>query len=74
MGKYAIGLDYGTNSVRALVVDINTGEELGSYVFNYEHGEAGIILDPKNPNVARQHPADYIKGLEVSIEGGSHRG
>jgi L-ribulokinase len=69
MGKYAIGLDYGTNSVRALVVDINTGEELGTYVFNYEHGEAGIILDPKNPNVARQHPADYIKGLEVSIEG-----
>jgi L-ribulokinase len=68
MGKYSIGLDYGTNSVRALVVDISTGEEVGTYVFNYEHGEDGILLDPKNPNVARQHPADYIKGLEVSIE------
>lgn len=69
MGKYAIGLDYGTNSVRALVVNIENGEELGTYVYNYEHGEDGIILDPKNPNVARQHPADYIKGLEVTIEG-----
>ncbi|MEN2984318.1 MAG: ribulokinase [Dictyoglomaceae bacterium] len=68
MGKYAIGLDFGTNSVRALVVDISTGEEVGTYVFNYEHGEDGVILDPKNPNVARQHPADYVKGLEVSIE------
>ncbi|PMQ01696.1 MAG: ribulokinase [Dictyoglomus sp. NZ13-RE01] len=68
MPKYAIGLDYGTNSVRALVVDISTGEEVGTYVFNYENGEEGILLDPKNPNVARQHPADYIKGLEVSIE------
>lgn len=68
MGKYAIGLDYGTNSVRALVVDIRNGEEIGTYVFNYEHGEDGIVLDPKNPNVARQHPADYIKGMEVSIE------
>ncbi|MGC9055230.1 MAG: ribulokinase, partial [Candidatus Hydrogenedens sp.] len=50
------------------VVDISTGEEVGTYVFNYEHGEDGVLLDPKNPNVARQHPADYIKGLEVSIE------
>ena len=69
MGKYAIGLDYGTNSVRALVVDIRNGEELSTYVYNYEHGEDGVVLDPKNPNVARQHPADYIKGLEVTIEG-----
>ncbi len=69
MPKYTIGLDYGTNSVRALIVDITSGEEVGTYVFNYEHGEDGILLDSKNPNVARQHPADYIKGLEVSIEG-----
>ena len=65
--KYSIGVDYGSNSVRALVVDITNGRELGSCVHNYESGEAGIILDKKNPHVARQNPADYVKGLEVTV-------
>ncbi|MFH1824362.1 MAG: FGGY family carbohydrate kinase [Candidatus Firestonebacteria bacterium] len=67
--KYSIGIDFGTNSVRTLIVDISNGKEIGTYVFNYEKGENGIILDKKNPLVARQHPADYLKGLEVSIIG-----
>jgi len=67
--KYSIGLDFGTNSVRALVVDISNGEELSNYVFNYEKGDNGVILDRNNPLVARQHPIDYLKGLEVSIIG-----
>ncbi len=67
--KYTIGLDYGTNSVRALIADIATSEEVGTCIFNYEKGDAGIILDHKNPNVARQHPGDYIKGIEVAIKG-----
>src|SRR5438105_4798618 len=64
--KYSIGLDYGTNSVRCLIVSISSGEEVGSAVWNYEHGEDGVILD-RNPNLARQDPADYLKGAEVSI-------
>jgi len=64
--KYAIGLDYGTNSVRALVVDIAHGREVGTSVWNYEHGTAGVILG-RDPNLARQHPADYVKGAEVTI-------
>jgi L-ribulokinase len=63
MPQYAIGLDYGTNSVRALVVDVATGREVGSAVCGYEHGEEGILLG-RDPNLARQHPADYVKGAQ----------
>ncbi|MEI6972340.1 MAG: ribulokinase [bacterium] len=60
--RYSLGLDYGTNSCRALLVDLRDGAEVASHVFNYPSGKAGILLDPKDPNVARQNPADYIKG------------
>ena len=62
MSKYAIGLDYGTNSCRALIVDLETGREPATQVFVYPSGEAGILLDPRDPNVARQHPRDYLDG------------
>ncbi len=65
--KCAIGLDYGTNSVRCLIVDIANGNELGTAVYEYETGEAGIILDPTDHNLARQNPADYVKGIEGTI-------
>ena len=65
--KYSLGLDFGTNSVRALLVDVRTGRELATAVFSYPSGQAGIILDPKNPNLARQNPDDYLKGIEASV-------
>jgi L-ribulokinase len=65
---YTIGLDYGTNSVRSLLVDISNGKELGTSVHEYETGEAGIILDPADHNLARQNPADYLKGLEITTK------
>src|SRR5436309_11552612 len=64
---YTIGLDFGTNSVRALVVEVRSGREMGSHVWDYEHGEAGVILDARSPELARQHPADYVKGIEISV-------
>ena len=64
--QYTIGLDYGTNSVRALIVDTANGREVGTAVWNYEHGTAGVILS-HDPNLARQHPADYLKGAEITI-------
>jgi L-ribulokinase len=67
MGKYAIGLDYGTNSCRALIVDLSNGTELASSVFNYPTGDAGIIVDASDPNLARQNPADYVQGAEETI-------
>ena len=64
---FALGIDYGTNSVRALVVDVKEGRELGTAVVNYPSGREGILLDPRDPNLARQHPADYLHGLEQSV-------
>jgi len=65
---YTVGLDYGTNSVRCLIVDIANGNELGSSVYEYETGQAGVILDSADHNLARQNPVDYIKGLEVVVK------
>ena len=43
MKKYAIGLDYGTNSCRALIVDLSDGFEVASSLFNYPSGELSLI-------------------------------
>ncbi len=64
---YAIGLDFGTNSVRALVADVATGREAGTGVFEYPSGEEGVLLDRDRPDLARQHPGDYVRGVERSI-------
>jgi L-ribulokinase len=62
---FSLGLDFGTNSVRALLVDLADGREIAAAVHDYETGEAGIILDARDPNLARQNPADYIRGTEA---------
>lgn len=66
---YTIGIDFGTNSVRALIVDTKDGRELGTSVYNYPSGVDGIIIDPKDPHVARQKPQDYLKGLVRCVKG-----
>ncbi len=65
--RYSVGLDYGTNSVRALLVNVANGREVASAVWNYPHGQAGVILS-RDPNLARQHPADYIRGAEAVLK------
>ncbi len=66
--SYTIGVDYGTDSVRALVVDTRTGEEMGTHVFEYPRWKEGNYCDP-SANLFRQHPLDYLEGLEVSVVG-----
>lgn len=61
---YTIGLDYGTNSARALVVDCKDGREIGTAVVGYPSGQQGIVLDGKDHHLARQNPADYLYVLE----------
>jgi len=67
--KFSLGIDYGSNSVRALVVRCEDGAEFGSHVVNYPGGKEGILLDPKDHHLARQHPGDYLTGLELSVRG-----
>ena len=68
MSKYVIGLDFGTNSCRSLIVDITDGNELASHVFSYPSGSDGVIVDTADPNLARQNPADYLAGIEITIK------
>ncbi len=62
--RYTIGLDYGSNSARALVVDCADGREIGTAVVDYPSGQQGILLDPADHHLARQNPADYLWVLE----------
>jgi L-ribulokinase len=64
---FTLGIDFGTNSVRALVVRCTDGVEFGSAVANYPSGHQGVLLDPRDHNLARQHPGDYLVGLDKSV-------
>ncbi len=64
---YTLGLDYGTNSVRCIVVDVRNGNEIASDVFDYPSGQSGCILDSSEHNLVRQNPDDYIEGLKVTV-------
>jgi L-ribulokinase len=64
--KYTIGLDYGTDSVRSLIVDVSTGEEVASAVYNYPRWKKGLYCNAAL-NQFRQHPKDYLEGLEYTI-------
>jgi L-ribulokinase len=64
---FTIGVDFGTNSVRAVVVDTSNGRTAGTAVFNYPSGVQGVLLDRHDPHLARQNPADYVEGLRTSV-------
>jgi L-ribulokinase len=66
--KFVIGIDYGTDSVRSVVVDSTNGKIVGSSVFEYSRWGKGMFCDP-SINQFRQHPLDYIEGLEQSVKG-----
>ncbi len=60
---YTIGIDFGTDSVRALVVDAADGRSVGTAVSAYERWAKGEFCDPRS-NRFRQHPLDYVEGIE----------
>ena len=67
MKKYVIGLDYGTDSVRAVLIDTENGAELASDVHWYARWKKGMYCDAPS-NRFRQHPLDHIEGLEKTIK------
>ncbi|MBS1662955.1 MAG: ribulokinase [Bacteroidetes bacterium] len=65
--KYVIGVDYGTDSVRSLLVNAADGSEIASAVFYYPRWKDGLFCNPAD-NRFRQHPLDYVEGLEQTIK------
>jgi L-ribulokinase len=67
--EYTLGIDFGTNSARALVVRCRDGAELGTCVAAYRSGRQGVLLDPGDAHLARQHPGDYLAALQECVTG-----
>ena len=65
--KFVIGVDYGTDSVRSVIVNADSGQEVAASVFYYPQWKKGAFCDAEK-NQFRQHPADYIAGLEHTIK------
>lgn len=63
---FVIGVDFGTDSVRSVIVNAQNGEEVTSSVFNYARWKKGLYCDPAK-NQFRQHPLDYVEGLQATI-------
>ncbi|HEY5390925.1 MAG TPA: ribulokinase [Hanamia sp.] len=65
--KFVIGVDYGTDSVRSVIVNAMNGEEIAASVFAYPRWGKGLFCNPSK-NQFRQHPLDYVEGLEKTIK------
>ena len=64
--NFVIGVDFGTDSVRSVIVNAHNGDEVTASVFYYPRWKSGLYCDPAH-NRFRQHPSDYIEGLEFTI-------
>lgn len=65
--SFVIGVDYGSDSVRSIIVDTSNGSELAASVFYYPRWKKGLYCNPAE-NQFRQHPLDYVEGIEATIK------
>jgi len=65
--QFVIGVDFGTDSVRSIIVNAANGNEVAAAVFYYPRWKEGLFCDP-SLNQFRQHPLDYVEGLELTIK------
>jgi L-ribulokinase len=64
---FVIGVDYGTDSVRSVIIDAANGKEISASVYYYPRWKKGLYCNA-SLNQFRQHPLDYIEGLETTIK------
>jgi L-ribulokinase len=65
--NFVIGVDYGTDSVRSIIVDASNGKEVAAAVYYYPRWRDGLFCDPET-NRFRQHPLDYVEGIESTVK------
>ncbi|GAB3412940.1 ribulokinase [Niabella aquatica] len=64
---YVIGVDYGSDSVRSVILNATNGEEVAAAVFEYPRWKKGLYCNPA-ANQFRQHPLDYVEGLVHTVK------
>ncbi|HOX81664.1 MAG TPA: ribulokinase [Chryseolinea sp.] len=64
---FVIGVDYGSDSVRSVIIESYSGKEVASSVFQYPRWRDGLFCNPSK-NQFRQHPQDYVEGIETTIK------
>ena len=64
---YVFGVDFGTDSVRSILINTSTGEEIAASSFTYPRWKQGLYCDPSK-NEYRQHPLDHMEGIEFTIK------
>ena len=64
--KYVIGMDFGTDSVRSIIVDVGNGKEISTFVSYYKRWKEGLYSDAAK-NQFRHHPLDYTESLTEAI-------
>ena len=67
MDNYVLGVDYGTDSVRSILVNTRDGITIASEVYHYPRWKAGKYCDPTK-NQYRQHPLDHLEGLTHTVK------
>jgi L-ribulokinase len=65
--NFVIGIDFGTDSVRSIIVDATNGKEVASSVCYYPRWKEGLYCNPSKSQF-RQHPLDYIEGIEATVK------
>ncbi len=70
--QFVIGVDYGTDSVRSVIIDATNGAEIAASVFAYPRWRDGLYCIP-HENQFRQHPLDYVEGLQATIKDCLHK-
>ncbi len=65
---FTLGIDFGTNSVRALIADVANGAEVATAVVGFPSGRDGILLDARDDHLARQHPGDWLSSMAKAVK------